>query len=83
MNTVGPQVTQQSQAPEALGLYRRLFPCRHHAGHAQGRSRYFLRKLPLALEEEQVIRRIGQAVRTNDRECLARYGGFVKAMDHR
>ena len=139
---------------------RRLFPCRHYAGHAQGRSRYFPRKLPLALEEEKAtfvyvdpgrdtdsellswgveharlwaalrarnrpvhvvavarddlrqeragkvlrrwarpgpeagfrplspdqektIRRIEQAVLANDREYLARYGGAVKAMDHR
>ncbi len=53
MNTVDPQVTQQSQSLEALGLSRRLFPCRHNTVHAQGRSRYFPRKLPLALEEDR------------------------------
>ena len=37
-------------ALEAQGLSRRLFPCRHYAGHAQGRRRYFARHLPLALE---------------------------------
>ncbi|MDE2927096.1 MAG: hypothetical protein OXT71_11920 [Acidobacteriota bacterium] len=52
-NLVGPQVTQLSQALEALGLSRRLFPCRHYAGHAQGRSRHFPRKLPLAVEEDR------------------------------
>ncbi len=155
-----PTGREKAWALEALGLSRRLFPCRHYAGHAQGRSRYFPRKLPLALEEdratfvyvdpgrdtdsellswgaeharlwtalraqdrpvhvvavarddlrreragkvlrrwagpgpeaefeplspeeEQVIRRIGQAVRTNDRECLARYGGFLNALDQR
>ncbi len=155
-----PTGREKAWALEALGLSRRLFPCRHYAGHAQGRSRYFPRKLPLALEEdratfvyvdpgrdtdsellswgaehaplwaslraqdhpvhvvavarddlrreraekvlrrwagpgpvaefeplspeeEQVIRIIGQAVRTNDRECLARYGGFLNALDHR
>ena len=155
-----PTGREKVWALQALGLSRRLFPCRHYAGHAQGRSRYFPRKLPLALEEdratfvyvdpgrdtdsellswgveharlwaalraqdhpvhvvavarddlrqeraekvlrrwsrpgpeaefrplspeeEQVIRRIEQAVRTNDQECLAHYGGFVNAMDHR
>ncbi len=155
-----PTGREKARALEALGLSRLLFPCRHYAGHAQGRSRYFPRKLPLALEEdratfvyvdpgrdtdsellswgaeharlwtalraqdhpvhvvavarddlrreragkvlrrwsgpgpeaefeplspeeEQVIRIIGQAVRTNDRERLARYGGFLNALDHR
>ena len=53
MNPVGPQVTQLSQALEALDLSRRLFPCRHYAGHARGRSRYFLREHPLALEKDR------------------------------
>ena len=155
-----PTGREKVWALEALGLSRRLFPCRHYAGHAQGRSRYFPRKLPLALEEdratfvyvdpgrdtdsellswgaeharlwaalraqdhpvyvvavarddlrqersgkvlrrwagpgpeaefrplspeeEQVIRRIEQAVLGDEREYLAHYGGLVNAMDHR
>ncbi|MDE2928137.1 MAG: zincin-like metallopeptidase domain-containing protein [Acidobacteriota bacterium] len=155
-----PTGREKASALEALGLSRRLFPCRHYAGHAQGRSRYFPRMLPLALkedratfvyvdpgrdtdsellswgaeharlwaalraqdhpvhvvavarddlrreraekvlrrwsrpgpeaefqplfpEEEQIIRRIEQAALANDQEYLARYGGFVNAMDHR
>ena len=155
-----PTGREKVWALEALGLSRRLFPCRHYAGHAQGRSRYFPRKLPLALEkdraifvyvdpgrdtdsellswgveharlwaalrarnhpvhvvavarddlrreragkllrcwerpgpeagfrprdpeEDKTIRRIEQAVLANDQEYLARYGGAVKAMDHR
>ncbi len=52
MNPVDPQVTQLSQALEALGLSRRRIR-RHYAGHAQGRGRYFPRKVPLALEEDR------------------------------
>ena len=37
---------------------------------------------PLSPEEEQVIRRIEQAVRANDQEYLAHYGGPVNALDH-
>ena len=37
----------------------------------------------LSPEEEKTIRRIEQAVRANDQEYLARYGGAVKALDHR
>ncbi len=155
-----PTEREKVWALEALGLSRRLFPCRHYAGHAQGRRRYFARNLPLALEparatfvyvdpgrdtdsellswgaeqaqlwaalraqerpvhvvavarddlrqeraekvlrrwtrpgpeaefralspdQEQVIRRIEQAVLTNDQKYLAAYGGFAKAMDYR
>ncbi len=71
MNPVGPQVTQLSQALEALGLSRRLFQCRHYAGHARGRSRYFPRKLPLALEEDRATFVYVDPGRDTDSELLS------------
>ncbi len=71
MNLVGPQVTQLSQALEALGLSRWLFPGRHYAGHAQGRSRYFPRKLPLALEEDRATFVYVDPGRDTDSELLS------------
>ena len=38
---------------------------------------------PLSPDETQIIRRIEQAVLTNDQKYLAAYGGFAKAMDYR
>ncbi|MDE2927799.1 MAG: hypothetical protein OXT71_15500 [Acidobacteriota bacterium] len=71
MNLVDPQVTQLLQALEALGLSRRLFPYRHYSGHAQGRSRYFPRKLPLALEEDRATFVYVDPGRDTDSELLS------------
>ena len=88
MNLVGPQVTQLSQALEALGLSRRLFPCRHYAGHAQERSRHFPRKLPLAVEEDRATLVYADPGRDTDSELLswgaehARLWTALSAQDH-
>ncbi|MDE2926821.1 MAG: hypothetical protein OXT71_10530 [Acidobacteriota bacterium] len=88
MNLVGPQVTQLSQALEALGLSRRLFPCRHYAGHAHGQSRYFPRKLPLALEEDRATFVYVDPSRHTDSELCswgaehARLWAALHAQDH-
>ena len=88
MNLVGPQVTQLSQALEALSLSRRLFPCRHYADHIQGRSRYFPRKLPLALEEDRATFVYVDPGRDTDLELLswgaehARLWAALRAQDH-
>ncbi len=71
MNLVDPQVTQLLQALAALGLSRRLFPCRHYAGHVQGRRRYFPRKLPLALEEDRATFVYVDPGRDTDSELLS------------
>ena len=68
MKLVDPQVTQLLQA---LGLSRRLFPCRHYAGHAQGRGRYFPRKLRLALEEDRATFVYVDPGRDTDSELLS------------
>ncbi len=70
MNLVDPQVTQLSQALEALSLSRRRIR-RHYAGYAQGRSRYFPRKLPLALEEDRATFVYVDPGRDTDSELLS------------
>ena len=81
MNLVDPQVTQLLQSLQALGLSRRRFPCRHYAGHAQGRSRYFPRKLPLALEEDRATFVYVDPGRDTDSELLSWGGGAQPALD--
>ena len=66
-----PTEREKVHALEALGLSRRLFPCRHYAGHAQGRSCYFARNLPLALEETRATFVYVDPGRDTDSELLS------------
>lgn len=66
-----PTGREKVWALEALGLSRQLFPCRHYAGRAQGRSRYFPRHLPLALEAEKAIFVYVDPGRDTDSELLS------------
>ena len=66
-----PTGREKVWALEALGLSRQLFPCRHYAGRAQGRSRYFPRHLPLALEEDRATFVYIDPGRDTDSELLS------------
>ena len=66
-----PTEREKVWALEALGLSRRLFPCRHYAGHAQGRRRYFARNLPLALEPARATFVYVDPGRDTDSELLS------------
>ena len=66
-----PTEREKVWALEALGLSRRLFPCRHYAGHAQGRSCYFARNLPLALEPARATFVYVDPGRDTDSELLS------------
>ena len=47
-----PTEGEKVAALEALGIPRRLFPCRSDSGSDPDRRRYFVLKLPLAIEED-------------------------------
>ena len=83
-----PTGREKIWALEALGLSRRLLPCRHYAGHAQGRSRYFALDLPLALEEDRATFVYVDPGRDTDSELLswgvehARLWAALRARNH-
>ena len=66
-----PTEREKVRALEALSLSRRLFPCRHYAGHAEGRRRYFALDLPLALEEARATFVYVDPGRDTDSELLS------------